>query len=63
MTQPQPRWATREQVAEHVDVHPNTVDRWRAEGRITAYRFGERSIRFDLNEVDAMADTVKQETN
>lgn len=55
------RWATREQAAEYVGVHVNTFDRWRNEGRIRSYRAGERLVRFDLNEVDAMLGANTQE--
>lgn len=57
------RWATREQVAEYLGIHVNTVDNWRTDGRITAYRAGDRLVRFDLNEVDAMLTPTQQETN
>lgn len=48
------RWATKDQAAQHVGVHPNTIDRWRADGRIRTYRAGPRLVRFDLNELDSM---------
>jgi excisionase family DNA binding protein len=47
-------WATREQAADHLGVHPNTIDRWRTDGLITAYRAGPRLLRYDLNEIDAV---------
>jgi len=56
------RWATREQAAQHIGVHPNTIDRWRAEGRITGYRAGERLVRFDLNEIDAMVSAGQEDS-
>jgi excisionase family DNA binding protein len=33
------------QVAELLNVHPNTVRRWAAEGSLTAYRIGRRGDR------------------
>lgn len=51
---PERRWATREQTAEYVGVHVNTIDRWRTDGRIRGYQAGPRLVRFDLNDVDAM---------
>lgn len=57
-----PRWATKEQVADYLSVHANTIDRWRSEGRIRTHHFGPRLVRFDLNEIDAMSTPVSQET-
>ncbi|WP_454232050.1 helix-turn-helix transcriptional regulator [Mycolicibacterium fortuitum] len=51
----QPRWATKEQAAEHLGVSAKTIIRWADEGRIRRHRFGPRLIRFDLNEIDAMS--------
>lgn len=48
-----PRWATKEEAAKHIGVHPRTITRWAAEGRLRAHRAGPRLIRFDLNEIDA----------
>lgn len=49
-----PRWATKPQAAEHVHVHPETIDAWVEAGRIRAYRCGPRLLRYDLNEIDSM---------
>lgn len=38
-------------------VHPKTIRRWIAEGRITGYRMGPRLVRVDLDE---LADTLLQ---
>lgn len=54
MTDAHPRWATRTQAAEHVHVHPETIDAWTEQGLIRAYRFGPRLLRYNLNELDAM---------
>ena len=52
---PPRRWATKPQAAQHVGVHPDTIDAWVAGGLIVAYRFGPRILRYDLNELDAMS--------
>ncbi|MGV9795550.1 helix-turn-helix domain-containing protein [Gordonia sp. NPDC003422] len=39
------------QIADEFGVHPRTVRRWLAEGRITGRRVGPRVIRFDAEEV------------
>lgn len=57
-----PRWATKPQAAEHVHVHPETIDSWVQAGLITAYRCGPRLIRYDLNELDAMLTAARQES-
>lgn len=52
-----PRWATKEQAAQHLGVHPRTITRWADSGRLRRHHFGPRLIRFDLNEIDAMSST------
>jgi excisionase family DNA binding protein len=49
-----PRWATKEEAAQHVGVHPRTIVRWVEEGRLRAYRAGPRLLRFNLNDLDDM---------
>lgn len=49
-----PRWGSIDEAAEHLDVHPRTIRRMIAEGRLTGYRLGPRIIRVDLNEVDEL---------
>lgn len=44
--------------AEYLDTSPRTVRRAISEGRLTGYRFGPRSLRVDLNEVDAVIRVV-----
>ena len=39
--------------ADHYGVSRQTVGRWIASGRITAYRVGPRLIRVDLDEIEA----------
>ena len=40
--------------AEYLDTSPRTVRRAISSGRLTGYRFGPRTLRVDLNEVDAV---------
>jgi len=40
--------------AAYARVHPRTIRRAIAAGRLTGYRMGPRLIRVDLNELDAM---------
>ena len=49
-----PRYASFEEAAEYLRVNPKTVRRYVASGRLTGYRVGERLLRVDLNEVDAL---------
>lgn len=48
------RLASIEKAAAYVDTSPRTIRRSIAEGRLTGYRFGDRLIRVDLNELDAL---------
>lgn len=54
MTVVQRRWASKARLAEHLDVDPETIDRYREQGLITAYRLGPKLLRYDIAEVDAM---------
>ncbi|WP_395704853.1 helix-turn-helix transcriptional regulator [Rhodococcus ruber] len=49
-----PRWATKQEAAAHLGVSLRTIDRFIAEGKLTAYRHGQRMTRLDLNDVDAL---------
>ena len=51
---PRRRLATIGAAAEYVDVHPRTVRRWIAAGRLPAYRVGPRLLKIDLNELEDM---------
>lgn len=42
------------QASQYADVHPITIRRWVAAGRVPAYRAGPRLLKIDLNELDAM---------
>lgn len=43
---------TKQEVAEHLGVHPSTIERWVAQRRIPSYKIGHL-VRFDLDEVRA----------
>jgi excisionase family DNA binding protein len=42
------------EAAEYCAVHPKTVRRWIAQGRLTGYSAGPWLIRLDQDELDAM---------
>jgi excisionase family DNA binding protein len=49
-----PRWATPDEVAAYLGITTRTVREMENDGRLRAYRgFGNRMLRFDLNEIDA----------
>jgi excisionase family DNA binding protein len=48
-----PRWARLDLAAEYADVHPMTLRRWAAAGRLPMFKFG-RGVRVDLNDIDAL---------
>lgn len=54
------RWATKEEVAEHLRVSVKTVQRMTGRGELTAHNVGPRLVRYDLNELDEM---LTQETH
>lgn len=39
--------------AKYANIHPRTLRRYIASGRLTAYRVGPRLIKIDLNELEA----------
>jgi excisionase family DNA binding protein len=41
--------------ADYLGITKKTLRRWIAEGRITGYRVGGKTVRVDLHEVDALA--------
>jgi excisionase family DNA binding protein len=47
------RYARISDAAEYLDVNPITIRQMLADGKIRAYRSGQRLIRVDLNEIDA----------
>ncbi|BBY48383.1 hypothetical protein MARA_18510 [Mycolicibacterium arabiense] len=48
------RGVTPSAAAKFFRVHPNTVRRWIAEGRLPAYRVGPRRLLIDLADVEAL---------
>jgi excisionase family DNA binding protein len=48
-----PRYASLAAAAAYLDCNERTIRRHIASGKITGYRFGDRLIRVDLNQVDA----------
>ncbi len=44
--------------ADYLGVNPRTIRRYLTEGRLTAYRVGDRLLRVDMAEVEAMAVAV-----
>lgn len=42
------------EAAKYANVHPRTLRRYIASGRLTAYRVGPRLIKVDLNELEAI---------
>lgn len=48
------RYLTARQTAEYLSIHINTLHRWTKEGRIRAYRIGERGdYRYDIKDIEA----------
>jgi excisionase family DNA binding protein len=47
------RWATKEEVAQHLRVSIKTVTRMTSRGELTAHNLGPRLKRYDLNAIDA----------
>lgn len=56
------RWATKEEVAEHLRVSVKTVQRMTSRGQLTAYSVGPRLLRYDLSEVDQLLRVVGGES-
>jgi excisionase family DNA binding protein len=56
MTEPRTaQWLTQQQAADRLQVHLRTIERARADGRLTTYRAGrERALRFRVEDVDAL---------
>ncbi len=47
------RWATEQEAADYARISGNTLRRWRTQGRIAGYKIS-RTVRYDLNEIDAV---------
>lgn len=50
----QKRLASIAAAAEQADVHPRTIRRYIAAGRLPAYRVGPRLLKVDLDDLDAV---------
>jgi excisionase family DNA binding protein len=48
-----PKYATVKDAAAIYNMHPQTLRRYIAEGRLTGYRVGPRNLRVNLEEVEA----------
>lgn len=48
-------WLTADEAADYLQVTRRTLDRYRAEGLLPAYRVGPRSVRFRAADLDALA--------
>lgn len=57
-TQTEHRFVALSKAAEYLAVNPRTIRRAVAEGRLTGYRFGDRVLRVDLNELDAAMSVI-----
>ena len=52
------RWASIDEAAAYLGIHPRTIRKMAATGRLTLYRNGVRLVRVDLNELDAAMERV-----
>lgn len=61
-TPPRDTWLTRQEAAAYARVHPNTIDRWRREGRLKASRPSGRkhagAVRIRLDHLRAAMEGV-----
>jgi len=48
-----PRWMNVKTAARYTDSSEPHIQSLRREGKLKAYRFGERAVRFDRDELDA----------
>jgi len=53
MGEPQRKYLSIDEVAEHVGVHRDTVIRWIEAGTLQAYKLGPRLYRIDICDLDA----------
>lgn len=51
---PQRRFASLKTACEHIDVTERTLRNYIARGELTGYRLGSRTIRIDLDELEAL---------
>ena len=58
-----PRWVPLSVAAEYIHGSTKTLRRMLASGEITGYKFGDRFIRVDLNELDAKFKAIPNAVN
>lgn len=51
-------WLTADEAAERLHVTRRTLDRYRTEGRLRAFRIGPRAVRFRPDDLDALAQPI-----
>lgn len=51
--QPERRWASMQQAADHIGVTTRTIRQMITDGKVRGYRINARLYRVDLNEIDA----------
>jgi predicted site-specific integrase-resolvase len=49
-----PCLSTKKQVAQRIGVHPKTISRWTAQGRLTPIYLSARTIRYRAEDVQAL---------
>ncbi len=47
------KWITIPEAAEHIGIHPRTLERMITAGELPGYKIGKKIVRVDLNEIDA----------
>ncbi|GEM_PF-3112981 len=50
------RYASKRQAAQYIGASIDTLERMIERGELKVYRLGQRVVRIDLNELDALAD-------
>lgn len=55
---PIPKWLTPEEATSHLQVTRRTLERYRAAGRLKAYRLGPTSVRYRLSDLDALLEPI-----
>jgi excisionase family DNA binding protein len=53
-----PYWVTVNQAAKITKVHANTIRNWIARGLLPAHRMGERLVRINKSDLDALATPI-----
>lgn len=55
---PEPRYVTIKYGAEYLSISEQSLRRYIAAGRITGYRLGERALRVDRQDLDALLSAI-----